>query len=73
MMDYHKAEEDKYDAERDIAFHAIMQLTRDALTAKQQEELIKLYVDATYASYWAGWHGHGYAIEKVETERKVSA
>ena len=69
MMDYHKAEEDKHDAERDIAFHAIMDLTRSALTAKQQEELIKLYVDATYASYWAGWHGHGYAQEKV----KVSA
>jgi hypothetical protein len=73
MLDYHKNEEYKYEAERDVAFHAIMDLTRDLLTSEQQSKLIELYVDATHASYWAGWHGHGYAIEKVETKRKVSA
>jgi hypothetical protein len=69
LSKYHYDEETKHDAEREAAFHAIMDLTRDALTAKQQEELIKLYVDATHASYWAGWHGHGHAQAKV----KVSA
>ena len=73
MIEYHEAEESKHDAEREAAFHAIMDLTRQALTGKQQEELIKLYVDATHASYWAGWHGHGYAQAKVRANHEVSA
>ena len=71
MMEYHLAEEAKYDSQRDEAFNAIMDLTRHALTAEQQSQLIGLYVDATHASFWAGWHAHGYQIEKVRT--KVSA
>lgn len=71
MMEYHLAEETKYESQRDEAFHAIMDLTRHALTAEQQSQLITFYVDATHASFWAGWHSHGYQIEKVTT--KVSA
>jgi hypothetical protein len=50
-----------------------MDLTRQALTSEQQEQLIKLYVDATYAKYWAGWHSKGYSQAKVDASKKVSA
>lgn len=72
-IEYHVEEEAKFEAESEVAFHAIMDLTRGALTSKQQEQLIKLYVDATYAKYWAGWHAKGYSQAKIDAGRKVSA
>lgn len=73
LVEYHLEEEAKHDKESEVAFHAIMDLTRQALTAEQQEQLIKLYVDATYAKYWAGWHSKGYSQAKVDASKRVSA
>ena len=72
-MEFHLEEETKYDNQSEVAFHAIMDLVRPVLTAKQQEELIKLYVDATHAKFWHGWHSKGYIDAKSELDKKVSA
>ena len=65
MSTYHELEVAKEDQNSDRAFHAIMELVRGSLTAQQQEQLIKLYVDATHAKFWEGWHSHGLAMSKV--------
>jgi hypothetical protein len=73
VIEYHLEEEAKHEKESEVAFHALMDLVRPALTSKQQEEVIKLYVDATYAKFWAGWHSKGYSQAKVDASKKVSA
>ena len=68
-MEYHLEEEAKYDAESEKAFHALMDLVRPFATSQQQDEFIKLYVDATYAKFWAGWHSKGYSQAKSDSEK----
>ena len=65
VMDYHATNRDEAKAKYAETFGQIMDLVRYSLTAEQQEELIKLYVNATHNAFWEGWYENGYQTAKV--------
>lgn len=71
VLDYFSENRDEYKAKYAGTFHEIMDLVRRALTAEQQEELIKLYVHATHNAFWEGWHEHGYQNTKIREEARA--
>ena len=54
---YHQEEMAKYKAEADKAFREMMALANKA--GLDSSEVIRIWVDATYAKQWGGWHQHG--------------
>ena len=51
---YHQEEIDNYKKAESVAFHSMCDLAREA--GLDLDALIGLWVDATFASNWKGWH-----------------
>ena len=65
-IDYHKPEETKYIDQEEPIFSQIMDVLRNkGLTHEEQNQIIHLYVEATHAKFWEGWHSHGIAQAKM--------
>jgi vesicle coat complex subunit len=61
-LSYHQPEESKYIANEEPIFMQIMDVLRNkGLTDDEQTRIIHLYVEATYAKFWEGWHSHAIA------------
>lgn len=77
-IEYHQPELDKYVNQEEPIFSQIMDVLRNkGLTHDEQNKIIHLYVEATHAKFWEGWHSHGIAqsnqvINRYKTE-EVSA
>lgn len=65
VLDYFAENRDEAKAKYAGTFGQMMDLVRYALTAEQQEELIKMYVNATHNAFWEGWYEHGYRNTKT--------
>lgn len=61
-LNYHKPEEAKYISQEEPIFQQIMDVLRNkGLTDDEQTRIIHLYVEATHARFWEGWHSHAIA------------
>lgn len=61
-IEYHKPEETKYIDQEEPIFMQIMDILRTkGLTQDEQTKVIHLYVEATNAKFWEGWHSHAIA------------
>jgi hypothetical protein len=75
-IEYHKPEETKYIDEEEPIFMQIMEVLRNkGLTDDERKKIIHLYVEATNAKFWEGWHSHAIAeaeliISKYEPKKE---
>ena len=68
-MNYNEQQEAEYKAQENTAFHQLMELLKEKITSyEEQEAIIKLWVDGTFSSYWAGWH----SARSITTSEKVA-
>jgi hypothetical protein len=67
-IEYHQPEQAKYINKEEPIFMELMSLIPNCLTDEQRTKIIHLYVEATNAKYWEGWHTHGIA----EAEQVIS-
>jgi len=67
-IEYHQPEKAKYVNKEEPIFMELMDLIPNCLTDEERTKIIHLYVEATNAKYWEGWHTHGIA----EAEQVIS-
>ena len=61
-IEYHQPEMDKYIKEEEPIFMQVMEILRTkGLTEDERTKIIHLYVEATNAKFWEGWHSHAIA------------
>lgn len=64
-LEYHQPEESRYSNIEEPIFSQVMDVLRNkGLTDDEQNQIIHLYVEATHAKFWEGWHAHGVAEAK---------
>ena len=75
-IEYHKPEETKYiDIEEPIFMQVMNVLRNKGLTDDERNQIIHLYVEATNAKFWEGWHSHAIAEAEqiIKRYEEVSA
>jgi hypothetical protein len=71
-IEYNQPEMDKYVKEEEPIFMEIMEILRTkGLNDDERTKVIHLYVEATNAKFWEGWHSHAiteaqHAISRCE-------
>ena len=69
-IEYHKPEETKYiDIEEPIFMQVMNVLRNKGLTDDERNQIIHLYVEATNAKFWEGWHSHAIAEAEQTIKR----